>query len=96
MIRYLSLLTFTEKGIANVGQTCQRAANFRKMVEAAGGRMVATYWSLGEFDGAIIFEAPDEATGTSLLLNLVKLGNVRTSTLRVFDESEFQSVVSAL
>ncbi len=96
MTRYLSLLTFTDKGIANIDKTCARAKSFRDAIKKAGGKLIATYWSLGEFDGAVIFEVPDESTGTQLLLSLAKLGNVRTRTLRVYNETEFQSVLAQL
>jgi uncharacterized protein with GYD domain len=96
MIRYLSLLSFTEKGIAGVDQTCKRAAAFRATVKKAGGKVLSTFWSVGAWDGAIIFEAPDETTGTRLLLSLGKLGNVRTQTLRVYNETEFQDILAQM
>lgn len=96
MVRYLSLLTFTNQGLENIQDSPRRAASFRTSLEAAGGRLLGQYWATGEADGCIVFEAPDEATAASQLLALTKLGNVRTRTMRLFDEREFSAIVSEL
>lgn len=95
MTRFLSLLSFTEQGIRDVKQTIERANNFRKAVEAAGGRVLSQYWATGDADGCIVFEAPDDATATSLLLTLAQQGNVRTRTLTVYDEKEFAKILAS-
>lgn len=43
-----------------------------------------TYWTLGEHDGYLIFEAPDDETATAVMIHLGSLGNVQTSTSRAF------------
>lgn len=96
MVRYLSLLSFTDEGIANVQQSTQRAAHFRASIEAAGGIIVSQYWAIGEVDGCVVFEVPDEATAAAQLLALGKLGHVRTRSLRVYDEREFERIVAGL
>jgi uncharacterized protein with GYD domain len=92
MARYLSLIQFTEQGIKAVGKSTQRAERFCKAVQAAGGEVEAAYWALGEFDGAIVFRAPDEETAAKLLVQLGQEGNVRTKTLAVFNAKEFTSI----
>ncbi|MEQ1827181.1 MAG: GYD domain-containing protein [Pirellula sp.] len=94
MVRYLSLITFTEQGLKQIGQSPERAKTFQADIEAAGGRKIVQYWSLGEIDGCVVFEVPDDATAAALLLKLGKRGNVRTKTIRVFDESEFSSIAA--
>lgn len=94
MTRYLSLLTFTDQGMAQVQHSPERAAAFRASVEGAGGKVIFQYWAIGEFDGCVVFEAPDAATAAAQLIALGKLGNVRTRTLQVFDEHEFSQVTA--
>jgi len=91
MIRYLSLLNYTDQGIRDIKDSPQRANQFRSAIEQAGGKMLVQYWAIGENDGCFIFEAPDEATATKLLLDLGRKGNVRTRTMRVLDETEFRN-----
>lgn len=94
MTRYLSLLNFTEQGLQNVQQSSERARQFRTSVEAAGGKVISQYWAIGEADGCIVFEVPNEETAAALLLKLGKLGNVRTRSLRVFDDAEFARITA--
>jgi uncharacterized protein with GYD domain len=94
MTRYLSLLNFTEQGLRSVQQSSERAHQFRKSVEAAGGKVVSQYWAVGEADGCIVFETPNEETAAALLLALGKLGNVRTRSLRIFDDMEFARITA--
>ena len=96
MIRYLSLISFTEDGIKNAKESIRRADKFRSLVEKAGGKVHSQYWSLGHKDGAVIFQVPDDKIGASLLLHLAHEGFVRTETLRVFNEDEFRSVLERL
>jgi uncharacterized protein with GYD domain len=92
MARYLSLIQFTEQGIKTVDKSTQRADQFRSAVVSAGGSVEATYWALGEFDGAIIFQAPDQQSAARLLIQLGREGNVRTKTMQLFDAGEFAAI----
>lgn len=93
MVRYLSLISFTDQGIRAVGESIQRAEQFQERVAAAGGKVLHQFWSLGEFDGCVIFEAPDDDTAAALLLALGRDDNVRTRTLQVFDQAEFTKIL---
>jgi uncharacterized protein with GYD domain len=53
-----------------------------------------TYWLVGDYDGLLIFEAPDEQTAVALMAKLAKLGNVRTHSLRAFDAAEMKQVLA--
>lgn len=95
MVRYLSLITFTDKGIKDVSNSLDRARDFSSAVASQGGKVLSQYWALGEVDGCVIFECPDDQTAASLLLKLGQADATRTKTMRVFDATEFESIVSA-
>jgi uncharacterized protein with GYD domain len=94
MVRFLALLTFTEKGLHEVQQSCKRADEFRAAVENAKGNVIAQYWAVGDVDGCVVFEVPDEEVAAALLLRLGRAGNVRTRSLRVYNEQEFGRIVT--
>ncbi len=94
MPSYLSLINFTDQGIRDVKDSMHRAGEFRSTVEAAGGTVHNIYWALGEADGAVIFDAPDEDTAAALLLHLVRDGYVRTRTLQIYDSKEFEKILA--
>jgi uncharacterized protein with GYD domain len=94
MVRYLTLWKWTDQGIAKIEATTQRAENWSRQVQEAGGRVVQFLWTMGKYDGAIILEAPDELTALTVLAQLEKLGTVRTQTLRAFDTADMKQVVA--
>lgn len=96
MPRYVVLLKFTEMGITHIKDSPKRAAAFRKQVEKAGGKVEAQYWTLGPYDGAVIFTAPDETAAAALTLGLGSAHSVETCMLRAMDEKEFAGVLGKL
>lgn len=95
MIRYLTLIQFTDQGARNVDKSLDRASEFGKSVSDVGGSLISQTWTIGQYDGCVIFEAPDEAIGSALLVKLAKDGNVRTQTMRCYDNQEFAGIVKA-
>lgn len=93
MFRYLSLIQFTDQGACNADKSVSRAAAFGKSVSDAGGKLISQVWIVGQYDGCVIFETPDEATSAALLVKLAKDGNVRTQTMRCYDNAEFEAVL---
>ena len=93
MATYVSLIRFTEQGAKNIRDTQRRASAFRDAAEQAGVTVREVYWTLGAYDGLLVFDAPDEQTATAVMIDLGTLGNVRTQTMRAFDESEMGQVL---
>ncbi len=96
MATFITTLHFTEQGTKAVRNTCERAAAFKAAAERLGVKVTGQYWTLGTFDGVIVFEAPDEATATAALLHLSSLGNARTQTARALDSAEMQKILGLL
>ena len=96
MSTFVTTIKFTEQGIANVRDTTQRANSFKSEADKMGVKVTDILWTLGAFDGLIIFNAPDEETAAALMLHMATLGNVQTQTVRAFRESEMPGVLSKL
>jgi uncharacterized protein with GYD domain len=94
MVTYILLGTFTEQGIRKIKDTTKRADAIREMAKKAGIDVKEMYWTLGQYDVAAIFDAPDEAAATSLALNIGSQGNVRTQLMRAFTEDEIGPILS--
>jgi uncharacterized protein with GYD domain len=54
------------------------------------------YWTVGPYDMVTIFEAPDDEALSAHLLEIGSLGNVRTTTLRAYDEEEISGILRRL
>jgi uncharacterized protein with GYD domain len=96
MVRYVTLLTFTDQGIKNVKQTVDRARAFKATVEKFKGSVKEIYWTQGRYDVVATLEVPDEESGMALLLSLGSLGNVRTETLRAFSSDEMGRIIGKM
>jgi uncharacterized protein with GYD domain len=93
MATFAILITETEQGETHIQQSVKRAASFREEARRFGVTVKALYWTLGGYDGIVIFEAPDDETAAALLFRLTSKGNVRTQTLRAFDADEMQAIL---
>jgi uncharacterized protein with GYD domain len=96
MARYVVLFDWTDQGVRNAKDTVQRVNQARTAWEPQGVRIESLYWCLGDHDIVAVVQAPDDATLAGSLLQLAGAGNVRTKTLRAFDEGEMQAVLSQL
>jgi uncharacterized protein with GYD domain len=52
--------------------------------------------TFGQYDALMVAEAPDDETIARLTLTLCSLGNVRTETVRAFNESQYRQVIEGL
>lgn len=93
MATFITYFKWTDQGIRNVRDTVKRAKDFTTHIQNYGGAVRGLYWTMGQYDGVIIFEAPDEMTATALMTSGGSLGNVRTETVRAFPEVEMENIL---
>jgi uncharacterized protein with GYD domain len=96
MATFVSTIKFTEQGIANIKDTTKRANAFKAAAKKLEVKVRDIYWTLGPFDGVLIFDAPDDETATALMLDLCSLGNVQTQTARAFKAAEIGAILAKL
>ena len=96
MATFITTIKFTEKGVQGIQESPKRAAAFTAAAKKMGVKVIGIYWTLGAFDGMIVFEAPDDPTATAAMLSLASKGSVQTTTVRAFDASEFKKVIGLL
>jgi uncharacterized protein with GYD domain len=96
MPRYVVLVNWTEQGLKNVKQTLQRTDSGGEIAQKHGLKLEQAYWTVGPYDMLTIFEAPDEEALSAHLLEIGSLGNVRTTTLRAYDEQEMPGILQRL
>ena len=94
MATYISLVSLTDRGVADFKETVNRAEQAASLMKSLGGEMTHTYWTLGQHDLVVISEFPDDETGTAAALAISSQGNIRTTTLRAFDSDEMRAIIS--
>ncbi len=93
---YITLYNWTEQGIKNVKGAPARIKESIKSAEAAGGKVLGVYMTMGEYDLVAISEAPSDETISAALLAQGMLGNVRSTTLKAFTVDQFAEIIKKL
>ena len=94
MATFITTIKFTQQGIKGIDETTRRAASFKAAAKKLKVKVKEVYWTLGDHDGVLIFDAPDDETATTLLLHLGAGGNVHTSTVRAFTSAEMDKILT--
>ena len=96
MPTYISLVSYTQKGIENVKESPERLEKVKAAMKAAGGEFKAFYLTMGRYDIVVISEAPNDEAAATTMLAIGAAGNVRTETLRAFTEDEYRNIIASL
>ena len=86
---YMTQVGYTSEAWAALTQNPEdRSEAIRGLAEAMGGRLVSFYNSFGEYDGVIIFEAPDEGTAAAVLMAAITPGHIKALKTTVLLSAE--------
>jgi uncharacterized protein with GYD domain len=94
MATFITTVKFTDQGAKNIQETCKRADEFKAAAKKMDIKIRDLFWTLGPFDGLLVFEAPDEETATAAMLHLASQGNVSTQTARAYKAAEMKDVLA--
>ena len=94
MPTYVVLNNWTDQGIQSVKESPRRLDVTRKAIEAAGGKMLGFYLTMGKYDSVLIVEAPSDEVAATLALSAGRGGNIRTETLKAFPEAEYRRIIA--
>ena len=96
MPTYISLGNWTDQGVRNVKDAGKRIDAAKQMMKDHGAELKGFYMTMGAHDFVTVVEAPNDDAVAKILLTIGGLGNVRTTTLRAFTESETKKIMAAL
>jgi uncharacterized protein with GYD domain len=96
MPTYISLLRYTQQGLASAKNGPARLDAAKEAYKKAGGEVKGFYLTMGQYDIVLIAEAPNDEAVAKLALGLGSAGNVRSETFRAFTEAEYRKVVASL
>ena len=96
MPTYISLLNWTDQGIRNVKGSPKRLDAVKKSLKELGGEVKAFYMTQGTFDLVLISEVPNDEVLAKFLLKAGSAGNVRTTTLKAYTETEYRNIMASL
>ena len=96
MPTYVTLVRFTDQGLATIKDGPSRLEQAKKQFEALGAQLKAFYLTMGRYDAVAVAEAPDDETQAKIALAIGAGGNSRSETLRAFTEDEYRRLVGEL
>jgi uncharacterized protein with GYD domain len=96
MTTYISLMTYTDKGIRAIRESPRRLDSAKRLLEDMGGTFKHFYMTMGPYDLMLVYEAPDDAVSCRFQLLLSSEGNVRTLTMKSFPEAAYRELISSL
>jgi len=96
MTIYISMMSYTDKGIQTVRDSPRRLDAARKMLEDMGGGFRDVFLTMGTYDLVLIYDAPDDAVSARFQLLLAAQGNVRTTTMKAFPEAAYREIIASL
>ena len=66
-----------------------RSEPISELLQKLGGRLIGLYYSLGEYDGVVIYEAPEDVSASTGILASIAAGHLKaTKTTRLFTVEE--------
>ena len=96
MPTYIVLNNWTDQGIRNVKDSPKRLDATRKAIEAAGGKVLGYYLTMGRYDSVMIVEGPSDEVAATLAISAGSQGSIRTETLKAFTEAEYRKIIAKI
>ena len=96
MAHYISLMRWSSTGRAGAPAWRDRVEEGERTIEAAGGKLVGVYVTLGRYDVVEIFEAPNDEIALEIITRLKAHGGGSTETLRALTREEAEQLIRKL
>jgi uncharacterized protein with GYD domain len=96
MPTYITLLKWTQQGIAKAKESPKRLDAGRKAFKKRGVEIKDTFLTMGRYDLVCVMEARDDESLAAALISLGSQGNVQTETLKAFDEDTYRKILGSL
>jgi uncharacterized protein with GYD domain len=96
MPAYMLLCNFTDQGVRNIKEAPKRRAAARELANKVGVDIKSSHLAIGPYDLVIHVEATTEEALATFLLSIASRGNLRTTTLKLFSEAEYDKIVAGV
>jgi len=81
MPTYVMLGNLTHAAFDNLDSIDARDRKAQEIIESLGGKFIAIYYTLGQYDFVVIFAMPTKEMLVKCLTRVGKFGTVRTETM---------------
>ena len=81
MTLYVVLGKLTQEAIKNINGIAERDLKGEQIIKAAGGKLLAHYYTFGRYDFVAIVELPSTEALAKVLIEIGKWGTITTETM---------------
>jgi len=96
MAVFISHVTLTQQGIQEIKDVPSRIEETRKLWEESGGKLLAWYVVLGDYDYLAITEAPNEKVMAEIAIKASRRGRTQFRTFAAIPIEEFAEIAQRL
>ncbi|HEY2257111.1 MAG TPA: GYD domain-containing protein [Variovorax sp.] len=95
MPTYLTNFSYTTEGWQKLAKNPEdRSVPVKALMEKLGGKLLSMYYMAGDYDGFIVYEAPDAKVVATAIVATELAGHLRTvKTSQLFTVPEFMEVL---
>ena len=93
---FVVLFNISNQGMKNIKEAPQGLEQAHKAIEKMGGKVLACYCVMGEYDSVGIYEMPSDEAMLSWALGMAASGTVRTTTMKAFTIEAFVEAIKRL
>ena len=96
MPKYIMLVNFTDRGLKGVKGVPSRQDKSRETAKKFGVERKTVWMTFGPYDFVHLYEAPNDEAMAKFVMTLASFGNLRTTVMRAWDESEHLPLIREL
>jgi uncharacterized protein with GYD domain len=96
MPKYIVLVNFTDQGFKGVKDISNRQDKSRETAKQFGVERKSVWMTFGPYDFVHLYEAPNDEAMAKFVMTLASFGNLRTTVMRAWDESEHLPLIREL
>lgn len=78
---FVILGKLTQKAIETIKSAKERDSKAEQIIKAAGGKLLANYYTFGRYDFVAIAELPSDEALAKVFIEIAKWGTVRTESM---------------
>lgn len=93
MTTFVILGRLTQKALMHMDRAAERDASGDRIIEAAGGRVLAHFYTFGHYDFVVVVDLPSEAALAKALVEMGRYGTVTTETMTALTPDEVYRAV---
>lgn len=93
MALYVTLWKYSKDGLMEVKKTQKHFEMAKKVIKAAGGKLISIYGLMGHYDLLTVMEMPSDKVAATTVLKICSTGRITSETMPAMAIDDFLNVI---